>query len=434
MSDSYLLIKNARIPLKDSRFHKRQSLLIRKPERKAGIIEQIGDVEPTERMKPYDAAGAYAFPAFCDMNCTLLEPGLDESRSVLSSTVSAAAGGYSALLVCDRDFKRFSDTDSFCRLIFALPYDEIGKADRLDEAVAFGARLDKVLPDEEQLYQDREKAKFVSDINSPIDDPLLLLNVMRSCAEQGRIFYTRCSDQRLEKNGVIAAGEVSRMLGVMGIPESAEEIAAAKCLILAKETGCRLHITQVSTKGTVELIREAKARGVHVTCDTSPLYFSMNENDILYYGTYAKVIPPLRKEESRIAVAEGLLDGTIDCISTAHRPISDASKRRSIGKAEPGAVGFQTAFSAAVSYLVNKYNLGIGRLAELMAANPAKILGIGGHTLKEGEQADIVICDPSKEFIVTKSLLKSRSSNTPFLGLTLNGITLETFICGVPQF
>lgn len=430
MADSYTLIENVRVPESESGFHRTRSILIRNIEgRMAGVIEDVGEIEPTERMKRYDANGMYAFPSFVDMCCFLSEPDTSLSRSVWLTTLSAISGGYSSVLAMpDRDFNFFGtrafseykailDKNCLCDMTLAYPI----MSSTANESVS-------------SFCLSAAPGDVFTDINNRIDDISLLQKVMRICADKDLLFVTKCCDPGLACGGAVNLGGVSSLLKVAGVPESAEDIATARALFLAKETGCRLHISQVSTAGSVLMIKEAKEKGVRVTCDTSAQYFSFCDTDLIYYGTYAKTDPPLRSDESRAAIIEGLIDGTIDCISSSHTPVSDNEKHRDMTSAVSGMVGLQTAFPAAVTYLVAEHGMSLYRLCELMSLAPARILGIKNCGIDKGCNANITIADLSKEIIVTKSMLKSRSHNTPFLGLTLRGLPFEMFLNGRPRF
>lgn len=430
MADSYTLIENVRVPDSENGFHGTSCILIKNTEsRQAGIIEDIGDIKPTERMKRYDANGMYAFPSFIDMFCFLSEPDTSVSRSVLLTTLSAISGGYSSVLAMpDHNFNSFGtrafseyrsilDKNALCDIRLTYPI----MANSSSESIS-------------SFYLSADPCDVFTDINSHIDDTALLQKVMRICADKDLLFVTKCCDIGLSLGGAVNLGNVSSILHVAGIPESAENFATARIIFLAKETGCRVHISQVSTADAVFMIREAKEKGINITCDTSPQYFSFCDTDLVYYGTYAKTDPPLRSHESRDAIIKGLIDGTIDCISSSHTPVSDKEKNRDMASAGFGMVGMQTTFPSAVTYLVAEHGMSLYRLSELMTLNPAKILGIKKCGLHKGCNANITIADLSKEIIVTKSMLKSRSHNTPFLGLTLRGLPFEIFLNGTPRF
>ena len=430
MSDSYTLIENVRIPESGSSFHGTKSILIKDPgSHGESVIEEIGDITPTERMRRYNGDGMYALPAFHDMFCFLSEPDTSAARSVLFTTLSAISGGYSSVLAMPdmnfgadggksfSEYKSFFDKNALCDVRLACPIMTGTGRESISDFCLFS-----------------NSGGVFTDINSRIGDVALLQETMHICADKDLLFITKCDDSGLSGGGAVNLGKVSRLLKVAGIPESAENFATARILLLAKETGCRVHISQVSTAGAVTMIREAKANGVNVTCDTSPQYFSFCDTDVIYYGTYAKVSPPLRSAESRLAIIEGLKDGTIDCISSAHTPVSDAEKHRPMALSGFGMVGVQTAFPAAMTYLVYEHGMSLYRLCELMSVNPARILCMKDCGLRRGCSADIVIADLSREIIVTKSMLKSKSNNTPFLGLTLRGLPVEIFLGGKPRF
>jgi len=207
--------------------------------------------------------------------------------------------------------------------------------------------------------------------------------------------------------------------------------------VVAADTGCRLHICHVSTRGAVEAVRQAKAHGVRVTAETCPHYFALTDEDVVFYGAMAKMNPPLRSRDDAKAIIEGLRDGTLDCISTDHAPHSDEEKRAGIEKAPNGIIGLQTSFIAAYTYLVVPGHIPLLKLIELMSYNPAKITGLdkqGLGSLEVGSRADFTLVTLGVENTVTKSALRGKSANTPFVGMTFEARIDETYVEGKKVF
>lgn len=260
--------------------------------------------------------------------------------------------------------------------------------------------------------------------------------IMRRALEYASMFklpiIAHCEDKQLSKDGVMNEGLVSTLLGLKGRPAASESTRIARELELCAMTKGILHIAHVSAKRSVELIRDAKARGINVTGETCPHYFTLTDEAVktLGFDTNTKMNPPLRTKEDVTAVKEALKDGTIDCISTDHAPHTEDEKDTDFDSAPFGIIGLETALSLAVSELIDKKVLSWKGLVEKMAANPARILGLKKGNLSVGTGADIVIIDKDRQWKVTKETLESKSKNTPFLGNTLKGMAVVTITGG----
>ena len=229
--------------------------------------------------------------------------------------------------------------------------------------------------------------------------------------------------------GVMNEGFTSTELGLKGIPRVAEDIATARDIMLAEYTGSPIHIAHVSTKGSVRIIREAKARGVKVTCETAPHYFTLTDDAVRGYNTNAKMNPPLREADDVAAIKEGLKDGTIDCIATDHAPHHQDDKDVEFNEALNGIIGLETSLPLSLE-LVEDGVLTLNQLIEKMSYNPSKILGLNRGTLKAGSIADITLIDPKLEWVVAADKLASKSKNSPWLGKKLNGGAAATIVGG----
>ena len=228
-------------------------------------------------------------------------------------------------------------------------------------------------------------------------------------------------------------GRVSVSLGLKGIPAAAEEVAVFRDVALAELTGGRLHIAHVSTRGSVEIVRRAKARGVAITAETAPHYFSLTEEAVIGYNTSAKMYPPLRTEEDRMAIIEGLKDGTIDAIATDHAPHSVIEKECEFQLAANGIIGLETSVALSLNLVRSGY-ISASQLIRCMSSSPSRILGVPGGSLVTGDPADISIIDPEVVFTLTRESLHSMSHNSPFLGETLQGKAILTLIDGRPVY
>jgi dihydroorotase len=271
--------------------------------------------------------------------------------------------------------------------------------------------------------------------NAISDDgkPVMNAAVMRRAMEYSKIFdllvISHCEDSTLSDKGVMNEGIVSTELGLRGIPRTAEEVMVGRDIALAELTGCRLHIAHVSTAGSVELIRAAKARGVKVTAETCPHYFTLTEEAVRGYDAMAKMNPPLRTADDVIAIKQGLKDNVIDVIATDHAPHGMDEKSGEFDYAPFGIVGLETAVGLTLK-LVQEGVLSLNELVRKLSLNPATVLKLGKGTLSVGADADITIIDPVEEWIVDSSRFKSKSKNTPFNGWKLKGRAVQTLVGG----
>ena len=255
------------------------------------------------------------------------------------------------------------------------------------------------------------------------------IKALKAADELGLLVTSHCEDLDIIDGGIMNDGVVSRHLGVKGMHRSSEDSITAREIILAETNDCSVHIAHVSTKLSVQLIREAKARGVRVTAETCPHYFSLTEEELLKQDADYRMNPPLREEEDKDAVLEGVLDGTLDCIVTDHAPHTKAEKK-DFFTAPNGVVGMETSLAASYTYLVKTGKMSLSDLVRKMSLNPAKILGIPAGTLNVGENADLTIVDLNEEWIVDPEKLHSRSKNAVYKGRTLTGKVKCTLVGG----
>jgi dihydroorotase len=269
-----------------------------------------------------------------------------------------------------------------------------------------------------------------SDDAFPIENSGLMRRAMDYCSMFGAPVIVHCEDKSLSDDGFMNEGLLSTILGLKGIPREAEEIAVARNVMLARLTGCRLHVAHVSTRGSVEIIRLVKDAGVKITCETCPQYFTLTEDAVTGYDTNAKVNPPLRTADDIAAIKEGLADGTIDVIATDHAPHAIEEKETEFAVAASGMVGLETAVGLVMTELVKPGVLSLADAFAKMTVAPARILGIEAGSLGIGRPADVSIVDPSAKWTVSAERLHSRSKNTPFAGRSLVGAPCMTIIGG----
>ncbi len=408
MDNKPLLIKNAYIVRGDGSKAKQGSVLIEYREGK-GFISALGKAVKPDDCRVFDADGAYILPSFVDIGCHFYDPKHQQRDSIASVSAAATGSGFSTL-VCE-------------------PYEN---GEPIPEALS-NQSCCKIVPARRPLTPDsvlRTKNAVFSDGGDWIDDPCLAREIMLSCKESESLYISSCIDKRLAGGGVLSAGSTAKMLGMPAIPETAETVAVARDVLFAEETGCRLHIKAISSGASAEIVRQAKKRGVRVSCGTSPLYFSMTDRDVFYYGGSAKLLPPLRGKRDVSAICEALFDKTIDCISSLHTPHTKTEKCLDLSKCAFGASGLDTVFSASVTYLVKSGVLGIERLAELLSVAPASLIGVD-TALRVGMPANLVAASLDSELVVSTNSLRSKSVNTPFLGATLHGAVKFIFDCGI---
>jgi dihydroorotase len=273
-------------------------------------------------------------------------------------------------------------------------------------------------------------AVAVSDDGNPVEDASMMRKGMEYASDFGLVVISHCEEKSLSWEGDMNEGYLSTTMGLRGIPAIAEEIQVARDVLLSEYTGIPVHIAHISTEGSVRIIREAKTRGVYVTCETCPHYFSLTEDACRGFDTNAKVNPPLREGKDRLAVIKGLADGTIDIIATDHAPHHEDEKKVEFHNAANGISGFETAFSAAYTYLVEPGTIDMAKLVQLMTYGPLRILNKPAAGLKKGEPADIAVVDTDLKYTVDAGKFLSKGKNTPFDGMELKGAIRYTISQG----
>ena len=258
--------------------------------------------------------------------------------------------------------------------------------------------------------------------------------LMRRALEYGKDFdlpvISHCEDKNLSRNGAMHEGFVSKRLGLQGIPAAAEDVMVARDIILSEMTSSRVHIAHVSTAGSVELIRRAKAKGIPVTAEATPHHFSLTDELVTSLDANTKMNPPLRSQEHRQAIIVGLEDGTIDVIATDHAPHTSDEKDVEYASAPNGVLGLETAVPLTLSELVHENILTIDQAIAKLSSNPSRILGLDGGALQEGSQADLTILDLQQELTVDPETFQSKSRNSPFGGRKLRGKAIMTIVEG----
>jgi dihydroorotase len=378
----------------------------------------------TDGAQLVDAAGKLVIPGLIDMHVHLREPGFEYKETIATGTAAAKAGGFTSVC-CMPNTNPVNDNRSVTEFILSQAKDALARVFPI-AAITKGSTGEELT---EMAELHAAGCLAISDDGKPV----MNAGIMRRAMEYSRIFdllvISHCEESSLSGKGVMNEGAVSTELGLRGIPRAAEDVMTGRDIALAELTGCRLHIAHVSTAGSVDLIRSAKARGVKVTAETCPHYFTLTEESVRGYNTMAKMNPPLRTAGDVAAVKKGLQDGTVDVIATDHAPHALDEKSGEFDYAPFGIVGLETALGLTLK-LASEGVLTLTQTIAKMSLNPATVLKLDKGTLTAGADADITIIDPDLEWVVDASQFKSRSRNTPFGGWKLKGKAMQTIVGG----
>lgn len=380
-------------------------------------------------MEILDLRGKIVVPGLIDMHTHLREPGFEYKETVASGSEAAVAGGFTSV-ACMPNTNPVNDNRSVTEFIRRKSA-ECGMVNVYPIA-AISLKSEGELLSEYWDLKDAGAIGF-SDDGRSVMNAALMRRALEYAISLDMPVIAHCEDRNLSAGGMMHEGFVSTEIGLPGIPAIAEEVMVARDILLAEYTGAHLHIAHVSTAGAVRLIREAKARGVRVTAETAPHYFTLTDEAVRTFDTAAKVYPPLRGAEDRDAIRKGLSDGTIDVIASDHAPHARTDKEVEFDYAASGITGLETSLSLSLA-LVEEGLLTLQELIEKMTVNPARILRILKGTLADGADADITIIDPQREWTVDRGLFRSRGKNTPFHNRTLKGKAVLTIVGGEIRF
>lgn len=391
-----------------------------------GKIAKIGKNLKADGAEVVDAAGLTVFPGLIDMHVHLREPGFEYKEDIASGSAAAVAGGFTQ--VCC-----MPNTDPVCDNAAVVGYiaaraKEVGLCKvRPIGAITRGEKGETL---SEMGKMKDAGAVAVSDDGKPVANARMMRLAMEYASDFGLICLSHCEDKDLVDGGVVNEGYNSTLAGLKGIPRAAEEIMIAREIILAETLHKRAHVCHVSTKGGVQLLREAKARGVQITAETCPHYFTLTDDVVTSFDANTKVNPPIREAEDVAAIKEGLRDGTLDCIVTDHAPHHVDEKNVEYNLAAFGISGIETSFSLSYTYLVKGGVLSLPELADRMSAAPARILHLEGGKIAEGEVADLMLADLNAEYVIDGKKFVSKGKNTPFGGMKVSGKVVCTIVDG----
>jgi dihydroorotase len=382
----------------------------------AGIKEQADIV--------IDARNKIVAPGIVDMHVHLREPGREDKETIASATAAAAKGGVTTVLAMPNTQPAID-----CPASVELLQDLIKKTAKVNVQIC-GAitkgRLGQELSD--SVLFKKIGVCALSDDGGSVDNADLMLEALNRAKKSGLLVICHCEDKKLSAKGVVNLGFNSTRLGLRGISNASEYTRVKRDIELAAQSGCPVHIAHVSCKESVEIIDQAKQKGILVTCETAPHYFSFTEDELLGYDTNMKMNPPLRTKEDLDALKQGLKNGIIDVIASDHAPHTENEKDIEFERAEFGVVGLETELSASITELLNKSLLGWTELIRKLCVNPARILGLAKGSLGEGSFADVVVLSDQDAWTVQEQGLISKSKNSCFLGHSLKG-RVEHTVC-----
>lgn len=416
-----LLLKNGTALDYASNINEKMDILIENEK-----ISKIGKDLEEKADIVIDCKELYIMPGMIDMHCHLREPGFEHKETIETGAKSAVKGGFTTICPMPNTkptpdnvetLKYIIDRAKEVNLCNILPYSSITKGEKGEELVDFKSMLEA-------------GCIAFSDDGCPVSNSRTIREAMIEINKLGSFTSEHCEEKTVSA-GAINAGKIAEQLGVEGVLPEAEEIMASRDIVIAETNKLHAHICHISTETSVNMIRDAKKRGVNVTCETCPHYYSFTVEEVLNSDVNAKMNPPLREEKDRQAIIKGLKDGTIDAIITDHAPHTSEEKAKGLKSAPNGIIGFETALSATITNVVQPGYIDYMDMVRLMSYKPAQILKLKDRgQIKEGFIADLTIFNPNKEYTYTEEMIVSKSKNTPWIGKKLKGEVEYTIVSG----
>jgi len=391
-----------------------------------GRVAKLGRIAAQEGWRVVNVSGMYVMPGLIDMHVHLREPGQEYKETIETGSRAAVAGGFTSI-ACMPNTEPVNDCEAITRYIL-----EKARQANLVNIHPVGA-ITKGLNGKELAEigeMVRTGAVAISDDGKPVQNN----QIMRRAMEYSRIFdvpvLDHCEDCDLAAHGVMNEGTISTEVGLRGMHAVAEELQVVRDIMLSRLTGTRVHICHISCEEALNAVREAKAKGLRVTCEVAPHHFTLTDENVRTYNPDYRMNPPLRTGRDVEAMISGLADGSIDCIATDHAPHARIDKDLTFEDAANGVIGLETSVPLVWEHLVRKEVVSVSRMVELMSLNPSRILGLDRGTLKVGSVADVTVIDPEKEITVDASQFESKARNCPFDGWQLRGAPVLTIVKG----
>ncbi|HZS43554.1 MAG TPA: dihydroorotase [Blastocatellia bacterium] len=416
-----LLIRNGLVidPAQD--LEKEADVLIRD-----GRVVEIGSGLAAPKAQGFDAKGMIVAPGFIDLHVHLREPGREDKETIETGATAAAAGGFTSVCAMPNT-SPVNDNSSVTKFIVERAR-EVGLVNVFPiGAITIGSQGATLAE-----YGEMKRAGIVaiSDDGKPVNNPNVMRHAMEYAQNFGLPVIDHCEESALAAGGSMHEGYYSTMLGLKGINRAAEDLHVVRDILLAEQIGAHVHIAHLSTAGAIQLVRDAKRRGVNVTCEVTPHHLTLSDAAVVGYDTNTKMNPPLRSQDDVDALVEGVIDGTVDAIATDHAPHHRDEKMLEYDKAPFGIVGLETALSLVFDRLVYNGTITLRRMVELMSINPSRAFNLNRGTLAPGAIADVTIFDPAGKVVVDPTKFKSKSRNTPFGGWQLYGVPVAVVIGG----
>ena len=416
-----LLIQNGRVIDPSQAMDRPADVLVRD-----GRIAAMGENLPADGAARLDASGCVVAPGFIDLHCHLREPGKEYAETIESGGKAAAAGGFTSVLAMPNT-RPVNDNAAVTHFIIEMARQQSPVNVFPVGAISENSQGERMAP----IAEMREAGiAAVSDDGRPVMNSNLMRQAMSYSAGLGLTVVDHCEDLNLSAGGQMHEGFTAVRYGLAGISAASEDVMVARNILLAERTGARFHVAHLSTAAALEMVREAKRRGVPVSCEVTPHHFTLIDEDIKDYDTNFKMKPPLRGRADREALLQGLADGAVDAIATDHAPHAGSEKMQEFDMAPFGIIGFETALALALDRLFHTGLITLTRLVELFSTGPARIVGLDRGTLRSGAVADITIFDPERNWSYDVNQSLSRSRNSPFHGAKFRGGPVATIVAG----